>query len=122
MTEAMLDMMQNPLPLEQWAVFKNIGPELDFKALFMQEVAGRVLGSQTDELLRLHAAWVHRTEGQTFDTFREQALKACVGMVDLWENPFCAVYRAKDGQVLVRLRWNCDRSEIAVDTVPDTKK
>ena len=118
----MLDMMRNPLPLEQWAVFRNTGPEFDFKALSMQEVAGRVLGSQIDELLKLHNAWVHRTEGQTFDTFREQALIACAGMVDLWETPFCAVYRARDGQVMVRLRWNGDRSEIAVDTVPDTKK
>ena len=122
MTEAMLDMMRNPLPLEQWAVFKNTGPELDFKALSMQEVVGRVLGSQTDELLRLHSAWVHRTEGQSFVALREQALKACPGIVDLRENPFCAVYRAKDGQVLIRLRWDGNKSEIAVDTLPEKNK
>jgi len=122
MTEAMLDMMRNPLPLEQWAVFKNAGPQLDFKALSMQEVAGRVLGSQTDELLQLHHAWVHRAEGQAFDAIRTQALKACPGMVDLWENPFCAVYLARDGQVMVRLRWGGNKSEIAVDTLPNSKK
>ena len=88
----------------------------------MQEVAARVLGGQTDELLQLHRAWVHRTEGQSFNTFRERALKACPGMVDLWENPLCAVYQARDGQVLVRLRWDGNKSEIAEDTVPEKKK
>jgi hypothetical protein len=88
----------------------------------MQEVAARVLGGQTDELFRLHAAWVHKTEGQAFDAYRERALKACAGMVDLWENPFCAVYRARDGQVMVRLRWDGNKSEIAVDTLPEEKK
>ena len=97
MTEAMLDMMRNPLPLEQWAVFRNTGPVLDLKVLSMQEVAGRILGGQTDELLRLHQAWMNRAEGQSFDALREQALKACPGMTDLWENPFCAVYPARDG-------------------------
>ena len=122
MTEAMLDMMRNPLPQEQWAVFKNTGPELDFKALSMQEVVARVLGGQTEALLQLHRAWVLRTEGQSFDALRVQALKVCPGMVDLWENPFCAVYQARDGQVLVRLRWDGNKSEIAVDTVPEKKK
>ena len=28
MTEAMLDMMRNPLPLEQWAVFRDTGQQL----------------------------------------------------------------------------------------------
>ena len=121
-TESFLDMMQNPLPLEQWAVFKDTSPEFDFEALSMQELAARVLGSQTDELLRLHAAWVHRTEGQAFDTYRERALKAFAGLTDLWENPFCAVYRARDGQVMVRLRWDGNKSEIAVDTLPEEKK
>ena len=121
-TESFLDMMQNPLPLEQWAVFRDASPEFAFSALSMQEVAARVLGGHTDELLRLHAGWVHRKNDQSFDAYREQALKACPGMVHLWENPFCAVYRARDGQVMVRFRWNKDKSEIAVDTLPDTKK
>ena len=121
-TEALLDMMRNPLPLEQWAVFREEGPQLDFKALSMQEVASRVLGGQTDELLKLHHAWVHRSQGDTIDTYREQAMKACPGLVDLWKNPFCAVYRAQDGQVFVRLRWNDGKSEISVDTLPNNKK
>ena len=121
-TEGMLDMMNNPLPLAQWAVFRNTGPEHDFKALSMQEVAGRVLGGQTDNLLRLHHAWLHSSENVAFNTLREQALKACPGMADLWENPFCAVYRARDGQVLVRFRWDGSKSEIAVDTIPEKKK
>jgi len=122
MTEAMLDMMRNPLPMDQWAMFRDESPEFDFKALSMQEVTARVLGGQAEALLQVHKSWMLRTEGQSFDALRVQALKVCPGMVDLWENPFCAVYHAKDGQVLVRLRWDGNKSEIAVDTVPEKKK
>lgn len=122
MTEAGLAMMNNPLPIEQWAVFQDTAHALDFKALSMQEAVVRILSSQMEELFRLHKAWVLREEGQSFDDLRTQALTACPGLVDLWENPFCAVYLARDGQVLVRFRWDGTQSEIAVDTLPDEKK
>ena len=122
LTEAGLAMMNNPLPLEQWAVFQDTAPALDFKALSMQEAVVRILSGQMEELLGLHKAWVLREKGLSFDALRAQALTACPGMVDLWENPFCAVYLARDGQVLVRFRWDGTQSEIAVDTLPDEKK
>ena len=122
MTEAGLAMMNNPLPIEQWAVFLDTAPRLDFKALSMQEAVVRILSSQMEDLLRLHKAWVLREEGQSFDALRSQALTACPGMVDLWENPFCAVYLARDGQVQVRFRWDGTHSEIAVDALPEAHK
>ena len=122
LTEAGLAMMNNPLPIEQWAVFQDKAPRLDFKALSMQEAVVRILSSQMEDLLRLHKAWVLREEGQSFDALRIQALTNCPGLVDLWENPFCAVYLARDGKVLVRFRWDGTQSEIAVDTLPDEKK
>lgn len=122
LTEAGLAMMNNPLPLEQWAVFQDKALRLDFKALPLQEAVVRILSSQMEDLLWLHKAWVLREEGQSFDDLRTQAIKACPGMVDLWENPFCAVYLARDGKVLVRFRWDGTHSEIAVDTLPDEKK
>ena len=122
MTEAGLAVMNNPLPIEQWAVFQDTAPSLDFKALCMQEAVVRILSSQMEDLLRLHKAWVLREEGQSFDDLRTQAIMACPGLVDLWENPFCAVYLARDGQVLVRFRWDGTQSEIAVDTLPEAQK
>lgn len=122
MTEAGLAMMNNPLPLEQWAVFLDTAPRLDFKTLSMQEVVVRILSSQMEDLLRLHKAWVLREEGQSFDTLRAKALTACPGLVDLWENPFCAVYLARDGRVLVRFRWDGTQSEIAVVSLPEEQK
>ncbi len=122
MAEAFLDMMHNPLPLEQWAIFCDAVPEHNFKALTMQEVAARVLGSQTDSLIQLHEAWVQQAGKVAFGMFREQAMKDFPGMTDLWENPFCAVYQALDGQVMVRLRLHEGKSEIAVDTIPLTEK
>ena len=50
LTEAGLAMMNNPLPLEQWAVFQDKSPRLDFKALSMQEAVVRILSSQMKEL------------------------------------------------------------------------
>ncbi|MPN61772.1 hypothetical protein SDC9_209514 [bioreactor metagenome] len=122
MTEAGLAMMNNPLPIEQWAVFQDKAPRLDFKALSMQEAVVRILSSQMEDLLRLHKAWVLREEGQSFDALRIQALTTCPGLVDLWENPFCAVYLARDGKVLARFRWDGTQSEIAVDTLPEAQK
>ena len=122
MTEAGLAMMNNPLPIAQWTVFQDTAPLIDFKALSMQEAVVRILSVQMEELLGMHKAWVLREEGQSFDALRIQAITACPGLVDLWENPFCAVYLARDGQVLVRFRWNGTQSEIAVDTLPDGKK
>ena len=122
MTEAGLAMMNNPLPLEQWAVFQEKSPRLDFKTLSMQGAVIRILSSQMEDLLRLHKAWVLREKGQSFDDLRTQALTTCSGMVDLWENPFCAVYLARDGKVLVRFRWDGTQSEIAVDTLPEAQK
>ena len=122
LTEAGLAMMNNPLPIEQWAVFQDKAPRLDFKALSMQEAVVRILSSQMEDLLRLHKAWVLREEGQSFDALRIQALTTCPGLVDLWENPFCAVYMARDGKVLVRFRWDGTQSEIAVDTLPEVQK
>ena len=122
LTEVGLAMMNNPLSIEQWAVFQDKAPRLDFKALSMQEAVVRILSSHMEDLLRLHMAWVLREEGQSFDALRIQALTTCPSLVDLWENPFCAVYLARDGQVLVRFRWDGTQSEIAVDTLPDEKK
>ena len=122
LTEAGLAMMNNPLPIEQWAVFQDKAPRLDFKALSMQEAVVRILSSHMEDLLRLHKAWVLREEGQSFDALRIQALTTCPGLVDLWENPFCAVYLARDGKVLARFRWDGTQSEIAVDTLPEAHK
>jgi len=120
MTEALLDMMRNPLPLDQWTALKESRGQLDSKALSMKELTDQVLSQQVVELRRLHSAWVHRAEGDRFEAYRDQALKSCPGLVDLWENPFCAVYLARDGRVLVRFRWSEGKSEIAVDTLPST--
>ena len=79
MTEAGLAMMNNPLPLEQWAVFQDKSPRLDFKALSMQEAVVRILSRQMEELLWLHKAWMLREEGQSFDDLRTQALTTCSG-------------------------------------------
>ncbi len=121
-TEAMLDMMQNPLPLDQWASLKENKAQLDLGALSMKDLADEVLGHQVTELKRLHKAWVHRKEGEQFEAYREQALKACPGLLNLWDNPFSAVYQARDGQVLIRFRWSQGKSEIAVDYLPIAKK
>ena len=121
MTEAMLDMMHNPLPMEQWASLKENKAQLDLGALSMNDLADEVLGHQVLELNRLHKAWVHRRDGEQFETYRNQALKACPGLLNLWDNPFSAVYKARDGQVLIRFRWNEDKSEIAVDYLPSAK-
>lgn len=117
--EAVLDMMDKQLPLEEWAGLKDKDPLLDFKALSMKETLDLALSRQLQYLRQLHEAWVYREEDERFDDYREQALSGCPGLSELWENPFCAVYQARDGCALVRFRWADGKSEVKTECLPE---
>ncbi len=119
--EAMLDMMNNPMPLHEWATFKNRHAVYDLKALSMAEVIGRVVNKHIPILSRIHTDWIGQRHGSDFTPFYQQAMNACPGLLDLRASPFCAVYQAKDGQVLVRFRCSMGKTDIAVDTLPASK-
>ncbi len=116
--EAMLDMMQNPLPLEQWAAFNNRQAQNDLKALPMSEVIGRVVNKQLSHLTCIYRAWNQKEHGEDFSAYQALATSFCPELFELRRSPFCAVYKAKDGQVLVRFRLVAQECQVAIDSIP----
>lgn len=119
-TEAYLDMIQNPLPLEQWAVFNASAARDEFAALTLEEVKQRVTEEQADTLIALFKDWSDKdkTGPVDFESVRKRAFAACPGLWSLTETPFCARYKALSGYVTVQLRRTLsDRVQIAISAI-----
>lgn len=119
--EAMLDMMRNPLLLEEWAVFDNRQPRIDLKDISMAEVVGRVVNEHIPKLTEVFLEWTKQEPGSDFVKFRVDAMSSCPGLLDLRASPFCAVYQAKDGRILIRFKCVDGKTEMAIDTMPAKK-
>lgn len=113
MTEAALEVMNNPLPIEQWASIRNTEAQEIFKDLTLQEVRQKVLAEQEATLIELFKEWSNRARGATFEDFKKRAFDACPGLWSLTEIPFTAMYKALSGYVVVRLRMRNFKVEIA---------
>lgn len=116
--EAMLDMMLNPLPLEQWAVFNHHQAQHDLKALTSAEIIGRVVNKQLPHLISIFKAWEEKEHGLDFKAYQELARDSCPELFELRKNPFYAVYKAEDGQVLVRFKLVAQECQVAIDSIP----
>ena len=116
-TEAMLDYMNNPLPLKQWACMQLQRPPSDFKALTGMEVIGR-LHEQIGYLTRLHERWLYEQDKSDFNAYRVEAFMHCPGLTELWAQPFTALYDVADGQVTLRFRLFEDGVKVAINHVP----
>lgn len=84
----------------------------------MAEIAHAAVDPDASEIIRLFEDWLNRADDETIDTFRLRGIATCPGLVTLWEHPFCAVYRAEDGQVLVRLHSHNGKTEVVVECIP----
>ena len=119
--EAMLDFMNNPLPVESWVVFCAPGPESDLKALPGKEVWERIGMEHGPILIELYKRWMHEKPGASFTPYRWEAFKKCPGLTEIWEQPFQAKYDVADGELILRLRDTGEGVEIAVDLLEDRK-
>ena len=116
--EAMLDFMNNPLPLAQWACFRSERPTADFEALPGALVLERLRKDQIPYLSRLFKSWLDEPEDADFEEYRLAAYRFCAGLNALWSQPFQAAYRVADGQLLIRFRATEDGVEVATDLIP----
>lgn len=113
--EAMLDLMHNPLPLSQWTAFADRQVQLDFKVLTMAEITGRIVNKHVPVLTQIFEAWNAADPGTDFSIYQQQAQQACPGLYELRQDPFCAVYKAQDGKILLRFRMLEGKSQVAID-------
>ena len=77
--EAMLDFMQNPLPLDQWACFLPERPQEDFKELSGAEAWERIKKEQLPFLVRLYERWLVDSAQDDFGAYRAEAYRHCPG-------------------------------------------
>ncbi len=118
LNEAALDVMNNPLPLSQWACFNVVSPEAKavnaMRALDLKEF---VVHEHINCLVTLFERWQDECEYEDFEEYRDAAKTQCPGLTELWPSPFRAEYKAADGKVVIRFRSVNGRTEFAVDTL-----
>ena len=119
--EALLDMMQAPLPLTQWACFKADRPRADFEALPGAAVWERLQKEQLPYLIELFERWQGAQAHEDFEVCRLEAHRRCAGLTALWSQPFRAAYRVADGRLLLRFRTTESGTEVAYDIIPEPR-
>ena len=118
-TEAMLDFMQNPLPLECWALFREDVPATDFKALPGEEAMQTIKAEHVPRLIHIFQKW--KAGDVDFKALRSEAIKECPGLTQIWEQPFQALYQVADGEIVVRFRDTDNAAQIAADLLTKGK-
>jgi predicted RNA-binding Zn-ribbon protein involved in translation (DUF1610 family) len=114
-SEAMLAIMQNPLPLAHWVCFKAQRPPGDFEGLPGMVVKDRLKKEQIPFLCQLFERWQEEQEHEDFEEYRLEAHRHCPGLTELWKQPFQAAYRVADGELFVRFRSSPEGTQVACD-------
>ena len=114
--EAMLDFMQNPLPIEDWACvqkqFDGYLPDT------IEEHIDTISHEHIPFLTSLYQRWLDEQGHEDFREYRNAARKRCPGLTELWTEPFQAEYTAKDGsRALVRFRVKDDEIQYVIDVM-----
>ena len=115
--EAVLDFMQNPLPLDQWACFVSERPQSDFRALPGAEAWERIREEQLPFLVELYERWLEDPVKEDFGAYRAEAHRRCAGLTHIWREPFQAAYDVCDGRLLLRFRRSGSNTEVAHDLI-----
>lgn len=114
--EALLQFMNNPLPLAQWACFNANRVEGDFKAMPGTDAWKEIQAEQAPYLIKLYQRWLENPK-QDFAALRIEAHANCKGLADIWDQPFHAAYEVEDGTLLLRFRDTETGTEVACDIV-----
>ena len=115
--EAMLDFMQNPLPIEDWSCVQKQLP--DSLPETIEEQIDTITHEHIPYLSKLYRRWLDENGQKDFREFRNAARKHCPGLTELWTEPFQAEYGAKDGsRALVRFRLKDGDIQYVVDVMP----
>ena len=117
-SEAMLDLMRNPLPMHQWAFFQEGRPISNFKTMPGEIVRVRLQKEQVPYLTDLYRRWLDVDGKEDFEAYRAEAYLHCPGLTHLWLQPFQAAYQVCEGQLLLRFRKAEAGIEIAHDVIP----
>ena len=113
--DAMLDFMNNPMPIEDWAMFNPQSRSDDFKDVPGEEAWTQVQKEQTQILSELFKRWLGESAGADFKAYRREAMKRCPGLSFLFDRPFAAVYKVAEGDLILRFKNTDEGVKISKD-------
>lgn len=100
--EALLDVMNQKLPLIQWAYFGPRRPDNPFKDLDAKDAARIIEHEQIGALKEIFCLCQEDSENGM--EYRAQAFERCPGLAELWMQPFMAMFETKTEPVAVRFK------------------
>ena len=112
LSEAMLDYMQSPVPVETWAVFQQNIPQADFKDIPGAEVWDKIRMEHGPILIQLYKRWKKDPKAANPIDFNLEAKRRCPGLRCLWTVPFQAAYDVADGELILRVKDAPDGVEV----------
>ncbi len=111
--EALLQFMQNPLPIECWAFLRTDVPE-SFLTDMTGEAAWQLIREKhLPKLMDIFKRW--KTKGTNFQDLRVEAFRSCPGLTQIWEEPFQVLYTVADGEFVLRFRERDGTIEVATN-------
>ena len=113
--DAMLDFMNNPLPVEDWAVFNPGQARADFKDTPGAEAWKSIQETQAQILVDLFRRWLAEKPGADFKPYRREAIRRCPGLTFLFDKPFSAVYKVVEGDLILRFKNTAEGVMISRD-------
>ena len=119
--EGMLDFMNSPLPVEEWAVFNDRSHRDDFKDTPGDQAWEQIQKDQTHILQELYVRWLTEKTGADFKPYRKEALCRCPGLSFMTEQPFSAVYKVAEGELVLRLKSTAKGVKISKDILRFSK-
>ncbi len=114
-SEAMLDFMNNPLPIESWALFQEKQHSSELNSLPGKEVWKQIQMDHGPILISLFKRWCEEKPGADFRAYRTEAFRKCPGLTEIWGKPFQAKYNVADGELILRFRKSDEGVEMVAD-------
>ena len=113
--ESVLQFMNSPLPIEEWAVFNDRSHRDDFKDTPGEQAWAQIQKEQTRILEELYVRWLAEKAGADFKPYRKEALRRCPGLSFMMERPFSAVYKVAEGELVLRFKSTAKGVKISKD-------
>jgi hypothetical protein len=119
--ESVLSFMNNPLPVDDWAIFIPDKHDMDFKDIPGEQAWEQIQKEQTRILQELYVRWLSEKAGADFKPYRKEALRRCPGLSFLYNSPFSAVYKVAEGELVLRFKSTAKGVRISKDILRFSK-
>ena len=119
--EGLCAFMNNPLPIEDWAIFNPDKHDTYFKDTPGEQAWEHIQKDQTRILQELYVRWLAEKAGADFKPYRKEALRRCPGLSFMTERPFSAVYKVAEGELVLRFKSTAKGVKISKDILRFSK-